>query len=132
LKKISNVSKCESVAPHERAMITKEDAVDIAARFLRASGYAINSQAPTCRFTKKSDVLQRFQSPESLAQRKKFPKIWDSMVEMLARDRWNFTFTVGEEQERVWQIIEVEVDDQTGIASACLEIPPQNPPKLPS
>ena len=64
--------------------------------------------------------------------RSTYPVDFTQWLLELARDRWDFTFTVGEEQERVWQIIEVEVDGQTGIASACFPIPPQTQPKLTS
>jgi hypothetical protein len=113
-------------------MITKEDAVEIAARFLRKSGYLINSQEPTCRFIKKSEVLAHFNSPKALEVRALCPQAWDAMVEELARDRWELTFTVGEDHERVWQIIEVEVDDQTMEPSDGGVNPPPNPPKLKS
>ena len=94
-------------------MIAKEDAIDIAAHHLRARGYRLNKQEPECHFIKKSDVLLGFQAGKGLALQKQFPKIWNSMVSELARDRWLFRFTVGEEHERVWQIIEVEVDAET-------------------
>jgi hypothetical protein len=124
------VSKCERVANHQRAMITKEDAVEIAARFLRTGGYAINSQEPTCCFIKKSDVLSRFQSSQALEMRELHPDSWDSMVERLARDRWIFSFTVGEEDERVWQIVYLEVDAQSGEPSTTELNPPPSPPPL--
>jgi hypothetical protein len=95
-------------------MITKEDAIEIAARYLRTNGYPLNKQEPECHFVKKSDVLLQFQSGPGLRLRQQCPELWESMVSELARDRWVFSFTVGEEVERVWQIVSIEVDAETG------------------
>jgi len=108
-------------------MITKEQASEIAAHYLRANGYSLNKQEPECYFHKGSNVIAGSQSETSLALRKELLKLWGSTVWELARDHWVFRFTEGEERDRVWQILEVVVDAETGQPSgADLNPPPRN------